>query len=234
MTPTGIFRAWLRAKAPFSSQAATLYKRLFRPSGEDWAEALRESGRFERMGTGCSIQANVTITNPELVALGNNVRLTGCTLFGHDGSVNMINRAYGLKLDSVGPIVIGNDVFIGHGATVLPGVTIGSRVIVAAGAVVTRDIPDNSLAAGVPARVVKSLDEYVERLIEKNNTYPWRSIIERRAGAYDPKLEGTLTELRRQHFFAPRPTSAEPRLLDGGSQDEPASPRRFRPRPGAT
>ena len=55
-------------------------------------------------------------------------------------------------------IRIGNDVWLGANVTILPGVTIGDNVIVGAGAVVTKDIPDNSLAVGVPARVVKEIE----------------------------------------------------------------------------
>lgn len=59
-----------------------------------------------------------------------------------------------------GPIVIGDNVWLGAGAKVLAGVRIGSHVVVGAGAVVTRDLPGNCVAAGVPARVVKELPEY--------------------------------------------------------------------------
>lgn len=52
---------------------------------------------------------------------------------------------------------IGDDVWIGTGAIILPGVKIGSRSIVAAGAVVNRDVPEDVLVAGVPARIVKRL-----------------------------------------------------------------------------
>jgi acetyltransferase-like isoleucine patch superfamily enzyme len=54
------------------------------------------------------------------------------------------------------PIVIGDHVWIGANATVLKGVTIGNNVIIAAGAVVTKDIPENCIAAGVPAKVIRS------------------------------------------------------------------------------
>lgn len=59
------------------------------------------------------------------------------------------------------PVRIGNDVWIGGSATVLPGVTIGDNVVIGAGAVVTKDIPPNSLALGVPARVVRTLENDV-------------------------------------------------------------------------
>ena len=56
------------------------------------------------------------------------------------------------------PISIGNDVWIGGNVTILPGVNIGNNVVVAAGSVVTKDIPDNSLVAGVPARIIRELE----------------------------------------------------------------------------
>ena len=55
------------------------------------------------------------------------------------------------------PVHIGNDVWIGGNVTILPGVTIGNNVVVAAGAVVTKDIPDNCVVGGVPARKIKDV-----------------------------------------------------------------------------
>lgn len=62
------------------------------------------------------------------------------------------------KLQSKGEVVIGNNVWIGDKATILAGVHIGDNVIVAANAVVTKDVPSNTMAAGVPARIIKSLN----------------------------------------------------------------------------
>ena len=56
------------------------------------------------------------------------------------------------------PITIGNDVWIGGNCTILPGVTIGNNVVIAAGAVVTKDIPDNCVVGGVPAKVIKEIE----------------------------------------------------------------------------
>lgn len=56
------------------------------------------------------------------------------------------------------PVVIGNDVWIGGNCVILPGATIGNNVVVAAGAVVTKDIPDNRIVAGVPARELRKLE----------------------------------------------------------------------------
>jgi maltose O-acetyltransferase len=55
------------------------------------------------------------------------------------------------------PVSIGDDVWLGAGVLVLPGVTVGDRSVVAAGAVVSEDVPADSLAVGIPARIVRSL-----------------------------------------------------------------------------
>ena len=57
------------------------------------------------------------------------------------------------------PIEIGSDVWVGGGAIILPGVTIGSRAVIGAGSVVTRDIPDGVFAAGNPCRVIREITE---------------------------------------------------------------------------
>lgn len=58
------------------------------------------------------------------------------------------------------PVHIGDNVWIGGGVTIVPGVTIGNNVVIGAGSVVVKDIPDNSVAAGNPARVIKSITHY--------------------------------------------------------------------------
>ena len=63
------------------------------------------------------------------------------------------------RLEEYGkPIEIGSDVWVGGGALILPGVTIGSRTVIGAGSVVTRDIPDGVFAAGNPCRVIRAIE----------------------------------------------------------------------------
>jgi UDP-3-O-[3-hydroxymyristoyl] glucosamine N-acyltransferase len=178
-----------------------MYIRLCRPDGEEWAAFLKLQGNLYSMGAHCSIQSNVEITDPSYVRIGNNVRMSGCTLFGHDGSVNMLNRAYGLKLDSVGKIDIRDNVFIGHRAIILPNVEIGPNVIVAAGAVVTKSVPQNTVVGGVPAKRICSVDELVERLKTSTATLPWVDLVKQREDAYDAELQPKIDRIRIQHFY---------------------------------
>ena len=62
------------------------------------------------------------------------------------------------------PIHIGRDVWIGANAVILPGITIGDGAVIAAGAVVTKDVPENTVAGGVPARVIKTILSDEERV----------------------------------------------------------------------
>ena len=78
----------------------------------------------------------------------------------HDFGTFVFRNKYKDFVNSAGKIVIGNNVVIGQNVTILKNVTIGNNCIVGIGSIVTRDIPDNTVAAGVPAKVLCSLDDY--------------------------------------------------------------------------
>lgn len=71
-------------------------------------------------------------------------------------------------LELTAQITIGDNVYIGLNVTIMPGVNIGIKVIIGAGSIETKDIPDNRVAAGVLAKVIKSVDEYLVKTKEKS------------------------------------------------------------------
>lgn len=112
-----------------------------------------------RVGEGCRlIQVNFG-TEPYLITLGDRVSATRTSFITHDGSA-WVFRAQYPDADLIAPIIVGNNVFLGIDTVVLPGVTIGDNVVVGASAVVVRDLPADCVAMGIPARPLKTLDEY--------------------------------------------------------------------------
>jgi UDP-3-O-[3-hydroxymyristoyl] glucosamine N-acyltransferase len=191
----------LRSFAARHARYEGAWRRCCRPNGLAWGQMLRERGDFHAMGEDCWIDPHALVENRAYIRLGNNVRIATCAILGHDGVVNMINHAYGLRLDSVGKVDIRDNVYIGYGAIVLPGVTIGPNAVVSAGSVVRADVADGDVVAGVPAKRVGRLDMSVAILKAKNENFPWRHLIEKRASEYDAKMEPELIRMRVKHFF---------------------------------
>lgn len=104
------------------------------------------------------------------VKIGNNVTLAPRVhIIAHDASTKTF-----LNYTKVENVVIGDNVFIGAGTIVLPGVRIGNNVIIGAGSVVSRSIPDNVVAIGCPTKVVKSIDEFLaeeRQLMNSENVF---------------------------------------------------------------
>lgn len=97
------------------------------------------------------------------ITIGNNVTLApNVHILAHDASTKVF-----LDYTRVAKTIIGNNVFVGAGSIVLPGVTIGDNVVIGAGSVVANSIPDNSVAVGNPARVVKDLDVFLNNIKQK-------------------------------------------------------------------
>lgn len=93
------------------------------------------------------------------IKIGDNVTLAPRVhILAHDSSFGLFTG-----YTRAANVTIGNQVFIGAGAIILPGVHVGNRVIIGAGSIVTKDIPDNSVAAGNPARVLCTLDAYLDK-----------------------------------------------------------------------
>jgi acetyltransferase-like isoleucine patch superfamily enzyme len=107
-------------------------------------------------------------TEPWCITLGNDVHITREVLFvTHDGGT-LLFRDEIPDLEITAPIHVGNKVYIGVRSIILPGVTIGNNCIIAAGSIVSKDVPDNSVVGGVPARFIKHTDEYLEGIKKRS------------------------------------------------------------------
>lgn len=115
------------------------------------------------VGENCEFYSDILWgSEPYLISIGNNVRITsGCKFITHDGGVWVLRNTYQLNnADIFGKIEIGNNVHIGCNSIIMPGVKIGDNCIIGCGAVVTKDVASNSIVGGIPARYIKSIDEY--------------------------------------------------------------------------
>ena len=105
-----------------------------------------------------------------LITIGDDVTMSiRVTVMAHDASTKKT-----LGYTKVGQVHIGNHVFIGANTTILPGVTIGDYAVIGAGSIVTHDVPARTVAVGVPAKEICSVDEYIERFqlqMDKTNTF---------------------------------------------------------------
>ena len=109
-----------------------------------------------RVGKNFFANFNLVILDEAPVTFGDNVFVApNCGFYTAGHPVDAGERNIGLEYAR--PITVGNDVWIGAGVSVLPGVTIGSNCVIGAGSVVTRDIPSNSIAVGNPCRVIKTI-----------------------------------------------------------------------------
>ncbi len=81
----------------------------------------------------------------------------------HDWASSVFRNVYHELINSSGKVTIGNNIYFGTNVIVLKGVTIGDNCIIGAGSIVSKNIPANSVATGIPARKICSLDEYFER-----------------------------------------------------------------------
>lgn len=152
----------------------TLTKKIYYKVAKIWCRGEKYAKTYNirkakhqgvRVGTDCRFYSTDFSTEPYLIEIGNHVTITaGVRFITHDGAAWVLR---GLEnkfknINIVGKIKVGNNVFIGFDSLILPGVEIGDNTIVAAGSVVTKSFDNNVVIGGVPAKVIKTLDEYIQ------------------------------------------------------------------------
>lgn len=117
-----------------------------------------------KFGKNCKFYTKHFGSEPFLIEIGDDVQIAGNVHFWNHGGAWPLRKKY-RHFDYFGKIIIKNNVYIGSGVGILPGVTIGNNVIVGAMSCVTKSIPDNSIVAGNPAKVISNIKDFESKLL---------------------------------------------------------------------
>jgi acetyltransferase-like isoleucine patch superfamily enzyme len=151
--------------------------------------------RGAKIGDQVMIRPTTSMAEPHLCEFGNNVRFApNVLLLHHDGAMVMLYRAGRTDaVNVVGKIVIHDNVFVGAHSIIMGDVEIGPNAIVAAGSVVVKDVPPGTVVGGCPAKPISTLERYLEKYSQKENTL-W---VESDAQIRDEVVRVFMTEGRR-------------------------------------
>jgi len=139
------------------------------------ARTYLHRGRGVKVGKNVFIGSLVLFDDayPEYITVEDNVQVSArAKILAHDSSFkNVLN---GSVPTYIGPVVIKRNAYIGSGAIILPGVTVGESAIVGAGAVVASDVLPRTIVVGVPAKVVGTVADRVEKFMKKSGLFLWK------------------------------------------------------------
>lgn len=127
-----------------------------------WSKETQARKAGVHIGGGNFIASRFWSTEPYLITVGSYCQITNGVKFFTHGGAGAVRRKYP-KFDTFGKVVIGDYVYIGNNSLIMPGVTIGDNVLIAAGSVVTKSVPSNVVVGGNPAKILCTLDQYIER-----------------------------------------------------------------------
>lgn len=150
-----------------------LYYRLF-GSGVEYARYIGV-----QFGENCFFATKNWSSEPYLIEIGNNVQITkDVTIHTHGGG--HVARMKYPNFDTFGKVVIKDWVYIGAYSQIMPGVTIGKGSLVAAGSIVTKSVPDGVVVAGNPAKLICTVEDYINRNIKYNTDTKGLSVVEKK------------------------------------------------------
>ena len=152
---------FINSQPPRSEERQTFLKKFFGSLGEHVTIKGNfncDYGKNIYIGNGAIINCNVTILDTNRVEIGENVFIAPGVVISAATHPLDAQRRVSRHFQSH-PVIIKDCAWIGANATILTGVTIGKNVVVAAGAVVTKDVPDNCLVGGVPAKIIKEIPQ---------------------------------------------------------------------------
>lgn len=151
--------AYNSLKPDLEDERKEIIKSLFRKTGENFQiepNFYCDYGYNIEIGENFYSNHNLVILDPAKVTFGNNTFIgPNCGFYTAEHPLNSAVRCKGVEYAK--PITIKDNVWIGGNVTVLAGVTIGNNVVIGASSVVTKDIPDNSIAVGNPCRVIRKV-----------------------------------------------------------------------------
>lgn len=171
---------------------------------------MREAGASVGKGTiFYDISPKVDMQRPWMISIGEYCKITaGVIILQHDYSRSVLRRAYGPIVGEAKKTMIGNNVFIGMNSIILMGSQIGNNVIIGAGSVVSGHIPDGVVAAGNPAKVIRTLDEHYDRRL-RSSAEEARNCVREYYSAYK-----RMPSIKEMESFFPVFLQRDRRLLD--------------------